>query len=103
MILFRGYLSVEEAVVSKETDTRRDSGGEIIDVTKEQEGAKYSALGYPRVNRDFSRACSINDNPLVSVRKKAFDPAKYITSNAIVCQFCKESFMRNSIERFTEV
>ena len=41
MILFKGYLSVEEAVISKETDTRLDSGGEIIDVAKKQEGAKY--------------------------------------------------------------
>ena len=59
MILFRGYLSVEETVVSKETDTRRDSGREIIDVAKKQEGVKHGALGYPRINRDLYRACSV--------------------------------------------
>ena len=88
MILFRGYLSVEETVVSKETDTQRDSGREIIDVAKKQEGAKHGALGYPRVNSDLSGACSINNHPLVSVRKKNLDPGKYVSSNAIVSQFC---------------
>ena len=63
-VSLQGYLvvpasnvTVEQAVIRKETDLGGDYLGQVVYVQKKEEGAEYRTLGHPRVNWGLTGGC----------------------------------------------
>ena len=84
MILEGIYLSVEETVIHKETDSRSDAVWKVIDVQEEEERAKDGPLWDSGIHRGCLRGGTLKHHSNGSAGPESGKPLVKGSSDAIV-------------------
>ena len=84
MILEGIYLSVEETVIHKETDSRSDAVWKVIDVQEEEERAKDGPLWDSGIHRGCLRGSTFKQHSHGSAGQESGKPLVKGSSDAIV-------------------
>ena len=103
LIAFRFNGMIHEAVVSEESNLRRNDGGQVINMQEEQERAEHSTLGDSRVHGYCAWPLALNHHTLISRFEKDRNPLKDVTLDAIELEFLQQPVMWDRVKCFWEI
>ena len=98
-VFFILNFAIANAVISEKSYFRLSIWFDIINVKREQQGTKNSALGDTRQNWGLVWLYSIYNNP-VSEAQKGICPFQYLATDSIAKRFAFKEFMRGCIKSF---